>query len=774
MKRFNLLFAILTLLIFSACKSGNNRSGNAENQYQIIPKPVKLLAKKGQFTISPSTQVSLENDDAELRKAAEYFVDFIKQGSGLQLQTATAEAANDAIIFRLDDGISHPEGYQLSVSANKITISAKSGAGAFYGVQTLLQMMSPAIFKTENKAKTIAVSCAEITDEPRFSYRGMHLDVARHMFPVDFIKKYIDLLAMHKQNRFHWHLTEDQGWRIEIKAYPKLQEIAAFRDETVVGHASKKPVEFDGKRYGGFYTQEEVKEIVKYAQDRFITIIPEIEMPGHSSAVLAAYPELGCNEGPFKVQTTWGVFEEVYCPKEETFEFLENVLTEVIELFPGEYIHIGGDECPKAAWKASAFCQNLIKKEGLEDEHGLQSYFITRMEKFINTKGRKIIGWDEILEGGLAPNAAVMSWRGTEGGIEAARQKHPVVMTPTSHCYLDYYQSQSDEEPLAIGGFLPLEKVYSYDPLPEELSAEEAAFILGVQGNVWTEYISTPEQAEYMAFPRAIALAEVGWTPQQERSYKGFTTRLVNHFSRLDAMKVNYANHVLDVDGKVSGGENGLELALNAKAGDYEIRYMIIGGNDEKMVYRKPISITESTTIIAATHSGGQQIGNVAKFKIDLHKAAGAPIEISSPPHPSYNAGGKEALNNGILGNNTRYGDSEWLGWKGENFEGTIFLEDRPTINNISLRFFSSPSQWIYLPKNIEVSISDDGNIYSRVAQIATPAISHTPVKTVDIPLKSLSARFIKIKAHRFGIIPEGNQGAGHESWLFIDEIVVN
>ena len=773
MKIYFFIPILLICTIFSACHGEGKRATKAENQYNILPKPAKLLPKKGQFLITPDTRIILESDYLEFQKAADYLVDFIKNGSGLQLQFETSERTKDVIIFRFDNSIDNPEGYQLSVSPFEITITAKSGAGAFYGIQTMLQLMPARVFSSDNKAGQIAVSCVEITDEPRFSYRGMHLDVARHMFPVEFIKKYLDLMAIHKQNRFHWHLTEDQGWRIEIKKYPKLQEIAAYRDETVIDHASDLPAKFDGKRYGGFYTQEEVKQIVKYAQDRFITIIPEIEMPGHSSAALAAYPELGCTNGPFKVVRTWGVFEDVYCPKEVTFEFLENVLTEVIDLFPGEYIHIGGDECPKAAWEASAFCQDLIKKEGLKDEHGLQSYFITRIEKFINSKGRKIIGWDEILEGGLAPNAAVMSWRGTEGGIDAARQKHPVVMTPTTYCYLDYYQSQSDDEPLAIGGFLPLEKVYSYDPLPSELNVEEASYILGVQGNVWTEYITTPEYAEYMVFPRAIALAEIGWTPQADRNYKDFTGRLVNHFSRLNAMKVNYANHVLDVSGKVSGAENGVQLHLNTTAGDYEIQYMTVGGNDAKTVYKNPIGITQSETIIAATHSGGQQIGNVAKFKINLHKAAGKAIEIASPPHSNYNAGGKEALVNGISGNNTRYGDSEWLAWEGENFEGTIDLEKKQNINQISMRFFNSPLQWIYLPKKIEVSVSDDGVNFTKVGQGSGQPATDSPLKVVEIPLAEVSAQFIKINVERFGIIPKGEQGAGHEAWLFIDEIEV-
>jgi hexosaminidase len=368
----------------------------------------------------------------------------------------------------------------------------------------------------------------------------MHLDVGRHFFSVDFIKKYINLMAMLKMNTFHWHLTEDQGWRIEIKKYPKLQEIAAFRDETLIGHYSDKPHQFDGKKYGGFYTQEEIKEVVKYASARQITIIPEIEMPGHSQAAIAAYPELGCTGEQVKVATKWGVFEEIYCPKETTFKFLEDVIDEVSNLFPGKYIHIGGDEAPKIRWENCEHCQNLIKKEGLKDEHELQSYFIARMEKYINSKGKQIIGWDEILEGGLAPNATVMSWRGTNGAIEAAKQKHTVILTPQSHCYFDHYQSENKNEPLAIGGFLPLEKVYNFNPIPDELTTEEHQYVLGAQGNVWTEYMQTSENVEYMVFPRAIALSEVLWSAKEHRNYTDFIYRLEYFNKILDARNVNH------------------------------------------------------------------------------------------------------------------------------------------------------------------------------------------------------------------------------------------
>ena len=387
----------------------------------------------------------------------------------------------------------------------------------------------------------------EIQDEPRYPYRGMMLDVGRYFFPPEFVKRFIDLMALHKMNYFHWHLTEDQGWRIQINKYPRLTEIGAFRDESVVGHLRDKPLKFDGQRYGGFYTQEEIREVVEYAKARHITVIPEIEMPGHSLGALASYPELGCTGGPYEVAKRWGVQDDVYCAgKEETFQFLEDVLTEVMDLFPGKYIHIGGDESPKIRWEECPHCQARIKEEGLKDEHELQSYFIKRIEKFLNENNRKLIGWDEILEGGLAPEATVMSWRGTEGGIKAAKELHDVIMTPTTYCYLDYYQGPREDEPLAIGGFLPLSKVYSYDPTPAELNEIESKHILGVQGNVWTEYIKTAEYAEYMTFPRACAIAEIGWSQKDAKNYEDFLHRLDIHLKRLTIMGVNY--HPLNKD----------------------------------------------------------------------------------------------------------------------------------------------------------------------------------------------------------------------------------
>ncbi len=437
--------------------------------------------------------------------------------------------------------------YTMKINHDGVYIAGDNETGAFYGVQTLLQLLPV------QKTGSLEIPYVSIKDYPRFLYRGMHLDVGRHFFGVNEIKKYIDYLAYHKFNTFHWHLTEDQGWRIEIKKYPLLTSVGGFRNGTIIGH--NPGTGNDSLHYGGFYTQEEVKEIMKYAQDRYITIIPEIELPGHASAAIAAYPQLSCfpdestkispkiswngSRTGKQVQQSWGVFEDVYCPSDSTFTFLENVLDEVMELFPSKYIHIGGDECPKDAWKRSPFCQQLIKEKNLKDEHGLQSYFISTIEKYLNSKGRKIIGWDEILEGGLAPNATVMSWRGEEGGIAAARQHHNVIMTPGTYCYFDHSQNKN-EDSVTIGGYLPFEKVYSYEPVPKELNEEEAKFVLGAQGNVWTEYIGNMSKLEYMIFPRMSALSEVLWSPKTNRDWNKFSDELTTLYKRYKLWGANY------------------------------------------------------------------------------------------------------------------------------------------------------------------------------------------------------------------------------------------
>ncbi len=505
----------------------------------IIPLPVSWESLEGQFTLQQDTVIVASGEALELAK---HLAAWLKPATGLALLLQT-EANENAIWFELNPKLElGKEAYELEVTPRGARLRAATTAGLFYAAQTLRQLLPSAIFSADKVDNTPwQIKGIRISDAPRFVWRGLHLDVARHFMPVAFIKKLLDLMALHKLNLFHWHLTDDQGWRLEIKRYPKLTEVGAWRSETLVGHALKSPHHFDGTPHGGFYSQDEVREIVRYASERHITVVPEIEMPGHAQAAVAAYPELGNTTEKLEVAKSWGVIADVFNTSEETIGFLQNVLLEVIALFSSTYIHVGGDECPKDAWRNSPEAQQRIKELGLKDEDELQSYVVSRMDAFLHEHGRNLIGWDEILEGGLAPHATVMSWRGQEGGITAAKAGHDVVMASTSHLYLDYYQSEETEhEPLAIGGFIPLEKVYSFEPIPSELSKDEARHVLGAQAQLWTEYISRPDHAEYMLFPRVCALAEVVWTGGEKKDYRDFLGRLPGMLERLDVLNVNY------------------------------------------------------------------------------------------------------------------------------------------------------------------------------------------------------------------------------------------
>ena len=752
MKHSNYLLFLIISLFFS-CEQETIQL----KEIGIIPKPLFQEINKGVFVLDENIRFI---SDTELNEVSDYLKLYIEENYQVSF---TPQKESKKIVFISNDTISNEEGYELKIEENSILIASKNSKGAFYAVQSLLQLMP-----IKSNGLAIAIPCLELQDEPQFKYRGMHLDVGRHFFSVDFIKKYIDLIARLKMNTFHWHLTEDQGWRIEIKKYPKLQEIAAFRNETLVGHYNDQPHKFDGKKYGGFYTQEQIKEVVAYANTRQVTIIPEIEMPGHSQAAIAAYPSLGCTGEQVEVATKWGVFNEVYCPKESTFKFLEDVIDEVVALFPGKYIHIGGDEAPKTNWKKCAHCQKLIKEKGLKNEHGLQSYFIARMEKYINTKGKQIIGWDEILEGGLAPNATVMSWRGTSGAIEAAKEGHDVILTPGSHCYFDHYQSDNENEPLAIGGFLPLEKVYHFNPIPEELTDKEATYVLGAQGNVWTEYMQTEKQVEYMAFPRVVALSEVVWSSPENKNYSDFINRLEQYQKRLDQLDVNYANHMYSVKGELKNTEGNLTYQLNATSSSYPIYYATDESAPSKL-YVNPIPVDSSMTIKAVIlDSNAIALGAIFQQKINLHKGVGAKILIDKKPHPTYNAGGKIALINGISGNNKRYGDKEWLGFTGEDIEITIKFENPTNINTITTRFFNANGQWIYAPKRVTVYVNDDDSAYSADVSVTDDLTAKVAVK-----FKNTMVTSIRLKIPSYGIIPEGKQGAGHKPWTFIDEIII-
>ena len=672
------------------------------------------------------------------------------------------------------------EWYSLQVASDHIALTATNEEGLFRGSRTLIQLL-------EQGKSTASIPCLTITDHPRFAWRGMHLDVVRHFFPVPFVKKYIDLLARYKMNSFHWHLTDDQGWRIEIKKYPKLTEIGGWRKGSQVGPYSWQ--KYDSTRYGGFYTQDEIREVVAYAKARHINVVPEIEMPGHAMAALSAYPNLGCTGGPYEAQRGWGVFDDVFCAGNDTvFTVLEDVLTEVMALFPSEYIHVGGDECPKEQWKVCPKCQARMKAEGLKDEHELQSYFIQRIEKFVNSKGRKIIGWDEILEGGLAPNAAVMSWRGTEGGVAAAQTGHYAVMTPGDYCYFDHYQGDPANEPLAIGGHTTVQKVYSYEPIPAELNAEEAKYILGAQANMWTEYILTPEHVEYMALPRMLALAEVLWSPKEKRDEADFLIRLEAEFPKLDAMNLNYAKSLYQVSilPELGSAPGSIDVHFKGSRDGMPIRYELITEhvdndapdprNDLQMRHTEragdPLTIREDCTIQAWVDSGTKEEGARAmprsKQRFAFNKATARPVTLSETPHEQYNNGGAFNLVNGITAQGKRV-DPEWLAWR-KSVSITVDLGSEQKIAHISIGALSGTESWIHLPKAVAFSVSSDGKKFAPFGDAKDIGGVGRNVFSID---KTGKARYVRIDVENIGNIPEGFAGAGRPAFLFLDEIEV-
>lgn len=744
-----------------------NLSFSQLQQLPIIPKPKIFKVEEGVFVLSNQTIIQAQNNSFEalfLQKA-------ILQRTGIELKIDANPKAESIINLSLlvpSNADFNKELHTVSITNSYIQIQAASNQGLFYGIQSLIQLIP---FETKSEIK---LTTTEIVDQPKFKWRGLHLDASRHFFSKDFVKKYIDYLAMYKMNTFHWHLTDDQGWRIEIKKYPKLTEVGAWRKGSMVGHYNENT--YDNERHGGFYTQEDIKEIVAYAQNRHITIVPEIEMPGHALAALASYPEYSCSGGPFEVAKQWGVLEDVFCPKEETFTFLENILAEVIPLFPSEYIHIGGDECPKTRWKNCPNCQNLIKAKGLKDEHELQSYFIQRIEKFVNSKGKKIIGWDEILEGGLAPNAAVMSWRGTEGGIEAAKLKHYVVMTPGSHCYFDHYQGDPKNEPLAIGGYTNLEKVYSFNPIPEVLTNEESQYILGAQGNLWTEYITDEKKVEYMIFPRMMALAEVLWGTAYPTDFTQFQDRVIGQFQTLDRLGINYSKAIFEVTSTVNPSKsgNGVEFQLKSANSNNGIRFTTDGTEPKatSLSYTNPISITQNTTVKAAFFEGQNQKSATISQDFIVSKSTGKSIQLLNPPHENYSLGGPFALINGMKGNPTKFG-RDWLGFWGKDLVATIDLGKKEKVNQIAVGVLSNEGSWIYYPKEVEFWVSKDGKNFKSVKKLTLEDIKKAK-GILSVNFKSTDAQFVKVIAKNAGKIADGMPGAGSNAWLFVDEISVD
>ena len=750
----------------------------SESLIQVIPQPLKVTPSEGFFTLHADTKIYVPKGQKDWATAAEYLLLTLEPSTGYKFHNETyGKAAKlkrvNAIIFQQDNQIDHKEGYWLEVTPNTILIRARTAAGAFYAIQTLRQLLPADINRQQPVARSSGWSapCCTIEDAPRFGYRGLHLDVGRHFFPVSFVKKYIDVLAAHKLNTFHWHLTEDQGWRIEIKKYPKLQTVAACRKETLVGHYSDTPQRFDGLEDCGYYTQKEVKEVVEYARKRFVVIIPEIEMPGHALAALTAYPSLGCTGGPYETGKWWGVFDDVFCAgNEDTFTFLSDVLDEVCALFPGTYFHIGGDECPKSRWEACPKCLQRMKTEKLNNAHELQSYFIKRAEAMLASHGKKLIGWDEILEGGIAPSATIMSWRGTEGGIAAAKAGHDAIMTPSSDVYFDYYQSDPVTEPLAIGGYLPLEKVYAYEPIPAEVTAEESKHILGAQANIWTEYMKTSDQVEYMAYPRVCAFSEVVWSPKTHRNWNDFGARLVRHFTRMDAMGLHYSKAFYDLTASFSTGK----VSLKGSLPDLEIHYTTDGSEPSASSkrYQEPFEITKTTTVKAVVVEQKKLVGKVRSVTYLLHKASGKPYTMTGVPE-KYTGGEQYGLTNGVMGSLKAF--NNWVALDNKDMDPVIDLGAPTDVKRVVTHFLNSKVAWIYPPRNIAVYISDDGVLFKFLKNKAIDAqnLGGSTVETVVLDVPGSRGRYLKVVAQTYGVIPPDAPGAGEGSWLFLDEIVV-
>jgi hexosaminidase len=743
-----------------------------DNVYNIVPFPAQFSGFNGQFVLDKSCKIIASKDALT---AAQLFANQVNTASGLGL-TVSASAKGKSIVFQPNKAKKcGPEGYTLKVSPDKIIIEAESPKGYFYGVQTLLQLLPVQVYspsKIENT--TWAVPACSILDRPRFGYRGLMLDVSRRFMPAAFVKRQIDLMAQLKMNTFHWHLTDDQGWRIEIKKYPKLTQIGSKRKETLRGHyAQNYPQQFDGQEYGGFYTQDEIRDVVKYAQSKFITIVPEIEMPGHALAALTAYPELSCDVSKkYEVGTKWGVYDDVYCPSEPTFVFLQDVLTEVMSLFPSKLIHIGGDECPKDAWKKSVFCQDLMKKLKLKDENELQSYFVKRIEKFINSKGRSIVGWDEILDGGVAPNATIMSWRGTSGGVEAAKQKHNVIMTPGAYCYLDHYQAEPAHEPLAIGGWLPIEKVYSYDPMPSELTEQQKKYVVGVQGNLWTEYITTPQQAEYMFWPRAVALAEIGWVPQGPKNFEDFASRLKSVLKGFDYQKVNYSKRILDITASTQFNNEGkLQVQLKKLDSDSKMYYTTNGkpATTASTEYFTPITLDKTTTIKAMTTAG-----TVFEEQFYIHRAKGKPYTYTTAPIDGQDTFSRK-LTDGIVAQSPLSAE-DWVAVKGGNFEITIDLGEVRPVTKVTANFLKVIMFYNYFPPtSVEISLSKDGESYKDAIAQPVDYKLEGPWQIMPIvaDFRTARARYVRVKAKNAGIAPANHPDAGKPTMIVIDEVVV-
>ncbi|MCL3780944.1 beta-N-acetylhexosaminidase [Prolixibacteraceae bacterium JC049] len=771
MKKLNTIIVLLISVLLYACE----QKTITEKEINIIPKPASVQTGTGFFKLDKKTSIYL----GEFAVLEKQFLQEIDGETGLRL--SVSEKATSGIQLHKIDGLAQEE-YQLKVHKNAVEIKATSSAGAYYALQTLKQLID----KKNKNGGSFLIPSVEISDKPAFAWRGYMLDVSRHFFGIDDIKKVLDFMAELKLNRFHWHLTDDQGWRIEIKKYPKLTEIGAWRvdynvtDENISnwwGRPVQKPNE--KATYGGFYTQEQIKEIVAYAKERHIEILPEVDVPGHSQEILAAYPEVSCEPHRKFYVATGGVYKDnALCPSNpDTYKFLTDVLGEVMDLFPLNYIHIGGDECNKSGWHNHKQCQQFIRKKGLKNEHELQSYFIKEVEKIVNAKGKNMIGWNEILEGGLAPNATVMSWQGEKGGILAAKAGHDVIMTPMEYVYLDLKQGQSGSEPNLGYSEALLSACYNYSVIPKDFTEEQASKILGLQGNLWTESISDWDKLTYMTFPRLFAVAENGWTAESEQDFDNFIERLRVQLKKLDAKGVRYAKSVFNPWIHHKGNRKSIEITLASELTAPEIRYTLNGNEPTKdsPLYTKPFTITETKTIRAAIFKNGIRLGDVVEASYTIHKAAGAKVVYNHRYTPKDAAQKELALTDLNYGQLLAPDDKNWQGFS-DDFDVTIQLAQPTDIQKVQLTSLRKTIGGTYPVKRVEVYGAGKDGKFSKIGDSGFQDECliqgrNKIVTTVECPAKAISK--IRVKAELLNPIPKGHHKAGSKSHLMVDEIVV-
>ena len=779
MKRISFNLMGVLCILFSTCFYACSEKRTLNSDYEIIPKPLDVNSKgDASFLLKDGVAVIYPENNRKMQDNAEFLVDYVEKQTGVKLTSHAGMPVDGAICLTLDLSDDNAEAYKLIVNDKRVCISGASEAGVFYGIQTLRKSLPVA------QDINVNLSAVEIYDKPRFAYRGAMLDVARHFYTVDEVKTFIDMLALHNINRFHWHLTDDQGWRIEIKKYPKLMSVASERKETVVGRWYSGI--YDGKPYGGYYTQDELRDVIDYAAKRHITIIPEVDLPGHMQAALTAYPELGCTGGPYEVRTIWGVSQDVLCVGNDfTLQFVKDVLSEVADIFPSEYIHIGGDECPKVRWEKCPKCQERIKSLGLKSdakhtkEQRLQSYMIQEAAKYLKEKGKRIIGWTEILEGGLVPDATLMSWIGESGGIEAAHQHHDVIMTPNTYLYFDYYQSKKvEDEPLAIGGYLPIEKTYNYEPMPKELTEEEQQYIKGVQANLWTEYIPVFSQVQYMVLPRLGAAAEVQWTDPSKKDYKDFLRRVPHLVAVYDCYGWNYATHVYDVnvDMKADTVNHVLNVQLSTMADD-PIYYTLDGQDptEKSLKYTKPFTIDQSVVLkTMAVHP--DRTSKISVDTIRFNKATLKPVVLLQPNESRFSPDGPVVLVDGRNGNHS-FDTGAWLAVAGNDLEAVINMQAETILSSASVHVYVRKDAWLFDARGFSVSVSSDNKNYKEVASQEYKQMQESDSDGIvehELSFDPCKATYVKIKVISEKSMPDWHWDAGKAPFLLVDEIILN